>query len=64
YAAMRDGIFRSDNAGERWTRAENGPRNVAAVVINPKKPTEVYAVTADGKLFRSLDGGARWAETR
>ena len=64
YVAMRDGIFRSDNAGERWTRAENGPRNVAAVAINPKKPTEVNAVTADGKLFRSLDGGTRWVETR
>jgi photosystem II stability/assembly factor-like uncharacterized protein len=64
YVAMRDGIFRSDNGGERWTRAANGPRNVAAVVINPKKPTEVYATTTDGKLFRSMDGGARWAETR
>lgn len=64
YVAMRDGIFRSDNAGERWTRAANGPRNVAAVAINPKKPTEVYAATADGKLFRSTDGGTRWAEAR
>ena len=64
YVAMRDGIFRSENAGESWTRAANGPRNVAAVAINAKKPTEVYAVTVDGKLFRSADGGARWAEAR
>ena len=62
YVAMRDGIFQSDNGGERWTRATNGPKNVAGVAINPKKPTEVYAATADGKLFVSKDGGARWAE--
>jgi photosystem II stability/assembly factor-like uncharacterized protein len=64
YVAMRDGIFRSDNAGERWTRAANGPKNVAAVAINPKKSTEVLAATAEGKLFVSKDGGARWTEAR
>jgi photosystem II stability/assembly factor-like uncharacterized protein len=64
YVATRDGIFRSDSAGERWTRAANGPKNVAAVAINPKNSTEVYATMADGTLFRSTDGGARWAEAR
>ncbi len=64
YGAMRDGIFRSDNAGETWTRATDGPRNVAAVAANPKTPSELYASTADGKLFRSTDGGIRWQEVR
>ncbi len=64
YVAMRDGIFRSDNGGERWTRAANGPRNVATVAINPKRPVEVYAATTDGKIFRSTDGGTGWAEAR
>lgn len=64
YVAMRDGIFRSANAGESWTRAAGGPKNVAAVTINPKKPMEIYAATVDGKLFRSGDGGTRWAEAR
>jgi photosystem II stability/assembly factor-like uncharacterized protein len=64
YVAMRNGIFRSDNAGERWTQAADGPKNVAAVAINPTKPMEVYAATADGTLFRSTDGGTRWAEAR
>ena len=62
YVAMRDGIFRSDNAGKSWTLATNGPKNIAAVAIDPKTPTRVYAATADGKLFRSTDGGGQWAE--
>jgi photosystem II stability/assembly factor-like uncharacterized protein len=64
FAAMREGIFRSDDAGGRWTRAAGGPRNVAAVAINPKRPMEVWAATVEGRLFRSADGGARWAEVR
>ncbi|MGH7392352.1 MAG: WD40/YVTN/BNR-like repeat-containing protein [Candidatus Rokuibacteriota bacterium] len=64
YVAMRDGVFRSDNAGAAWTRAATGPKNVAAVAINPKMPSEVYAATMDGKIFRSTDGGMRWDEVR
>ena len=64
YVAMRDGIFRSDNAGETWIRVTNGPKNVAAVTVNPKTPSELYAATTDAKIFRSVDGGMRWNESR
>lgn len=64
YVAMRDGIFRSDNAGETWARVTNSPKNVAAVTVNPKKPSELYAATMDGKIFRNGDGGVRWDESR
>lgn len=64
YVAMRDGIFRSENAGETWTRAQAAPTNVAAVAVDPKKPSEVYAATAAGRIFRSPDGGLRWDESR
>lgn len=60
YVAMRGGIFRSDNAGATWTPVANGPKNVAAIAVNPTKPNEVYAATVDGKIFRSTDGGAQW----
>lgn len=59
YVAMRDGVFRSDDAGATWKRS-SGPKGVAAIAINPKKPEDVTAVTMDGKVFRSGDGGARW----
>ena len=64
YVAMRDGIFRTDNGGRTWTAVANGPKNVAAVAVNPKKPSEVYAATTDGTIVRSMDGGAQWDAVR
>lgn len=63
YVAMRDGVFRSEDAGASWQRT-TGPKNAAALAVNPKKPAELYAATADGKLFRSSDGGGRWHAAR
>ncbi len=60
YVAMRDGIFRSTNGGGRWTPAASGPKNVAAITVNPKKPNEVYAAMMDSSLVRSVDGGVHW----
>ena len=64
YVAMRDGIFRSDDGGWTWTAVANGPKNVAAIAVNPKKPSEVYAATMDGTIVRSPDGGAQWIAVR
>lgn len=63
YVAMRDGIFRSDDAGKSWQRS-GALRNTVAIAINPKRPSELYAVTGDGTLFRSADGGRRWDAAR
>ena len=38
--------------------------NAAAVTLNPKKPDDLYAVTADGTLYRSPNGGRQWGESR
>ncbi len=64
YVAMRDGIFRTDNAGSKWIAVENSPKNVAAVAVNPKQPREVYAATVDGAIVRSADGGTQWHAAR
>ena len=64
YVAMRDGIFRTDNGGRTWTAGANDPKNVAAVAVNPTKPSEVYAATTDGTIVRSTDGGAQWDTVR
>jgi len=64
YVATRDGLFKSTDAGERWTPAGKGLKNLAAVAVNPTRPAEVYTVTVDGQLYRSADGGATWARQR
>jgi len=60
YAAMRDGLFKSIDAGESWKRAGNDLKNVAAVAINPNKPKEIYVSTPDGTIFTSADEGMKW----
>ena len=60
YVAMRDGLFKSTDAGETWKALGKGLKNLAAVAVNPRKPNEVYASTADGVIFRSTDGGTTW----
>jgi hypothetical protein len=60
YVAMRDGVFRSENAGTAWTAVAGGPKNVAAVAVNPRRPVEVYAATAEGRIFVSRDAGKTW----
>jgi photosystem II stability/assembly factor-like uncharacterized protein len=62
YVAMRDSLFRSVDAGASWTAAGKGLRDMAAVVVNPKRPVEVYAATTDGVLYRSADGGTTWEQ--
>ncbi len=64
FVAMRDGIFRSVDAGLTWTPAANGPKNAAAVAVNPRRPSDVYAATMDGRIFLSRDGGATWDARR
>ena len=60
YAAMRDGVFKSTDAGESWKSAGSALTNAGAVTINPKKQTEIYAATMDGVIFKSTNGGATW----
>ena len=64
YVATRDGVFQSKDAGEIWKPVGKGLKNMAAVAINPKRPSEVYAATQNGTLHRSTDGGVTWAVSR
>ena len=64
FAAMRDGLFRSADAGESWKAVAKELKNMAAVAINPTRTDEVYAASEDGKLYASTDGGTTWTEQR
>lgn len=60
FAAMRDGLFKSIDAGESWKRVGNELKNLATVAINPKKPKEMYVSTSDGTILMSSDAGMKW----
>ncbi len=64
YVATRDGVYRSEDAGARWTLAPGSPKNAMAVAIHPTRPTEVYAAAAEGRTFVSRDGGQTWEPVR
>jgi photosystem II stability/assembly factor-like uncharacterized protein len=60
FVAMRDGLFKSTDAGESWKRVGNQLKNLTAVTIKPKKPKEVYVSTAAGAIYVSADAGMKW----
>ncbi len=60
YVAMRDGLFKSTDAGESWKRTGSELKNFAAVTVNPKNTRQLYVATADGKVSISTDGGLQW----
>jgi photosystem II stability/assembly factor-like uncharacterized protein len=64
YVAMREGVFRSDDAGRRWTLTTGSPKSAAAVAVNPRQPTEVYVATMEGGIFTSRNGGQTWDAVR
>ncbi len=64
YVAMRDGLFKSADAGEHWKRVVRAPKALAAVAVNPKRPAEVYVATMTGVIWKSPDDGATWLRAK
>jgi len=60
FVAMRDGLFKSTDAGASWKGVGNELKNLAAVTINPKKPNKMYLSTTDGTIYVSADAGMKW----
>jgi photosystem II stability/assembly factor-like uncharacterized protein len=64
YAATRDGVFKSTDAGGHWRLANQGlsGQEVLSLAASPavgNLPATLWAGTATG-LYRSRDGGASW----
>lgn len=58
------GLFRSADAGVRWTRVASAPRDHATLrlAFDPADPRRIYAPNHFGRgLLRSVDGGATWS---
>ena len=59
-AAGGDGIFRSADGGETWTRADPG-RSVEKLEIDPWDSHTLYAISG-ARLYRSVDRGSTWRD--
>jgi|CZKL01.1.fsa_nt_gi photosystem II stability/assembly factor-like uncharacterized protein len=64
------GVYRSDDAGESWTKATDDPRPATKIgggdlpvpAIDPKNPDIVYSASI--VTMRSTDGGKTWTSFR
>lgn len=62
YAGSRgEGVWRSDNAGNDWTRLEFPEADVFSLAVSPVDAA-VYVGTEPSKLFVSRDEGRSWRE--
>ena len=60
-----DVAFHSTDGGQTWSPSSVGLRasRILALEFDPSQAGTVYASTAREGLFRTLDGGATWAQT-
>ncbi|HEY7575644.1 MAG TPA: hypothetical protein VIB08_10805, partial [Thermoanaerobaculia bacterium] len=58
YIATDKGIYRSTDGAESWVEIRDG--YFREVALDPANPQRIYAVDNDGRLHKSVDGGAVW----
>ncbi|HLG73681.1 MAG TPA: hypothetical protein VK009_24955 [Chloroflexota bacterium] len=59
-AVAHSGLYRTDDAGKRWTKVLDG--DMRSVTVDPTDDRVVYAGTDPVHLYRSEDGGDTWQE--
>lgn len=68
YCGTESGLWRSDDAGARWTPVGPGitHADITAVAVSPAERGDAFGVTYAGTepsaVFRSADGGDTWRE--
>lgn len=63
YDYIPQGVFRSDDGGEHWTRATTDPRLIGGgqfhdILVDPRDANVIYATQTS--LYRSNDAGKTW----
>lgn len=60
----RYAFLKSTDRGENWVRIGAGlPDNIAIdnIIVDPQRPTHLFAGTRGRGVFRSIDGGTSWS---
>jgi photosystem II stability/assembly factor-like uncharacterized protein len=60
YGAVVGGVYKSTDGAENWKRIDFPEDGLSKLLVNPKLPSTLYALTDHGYLFISTDGGASW----
>lgn len=61
YAVSEAGVYRSDDAGRTWSRADAGLADrIATLALDPRHPEHVYALSVTERLYQSSDGANSW----
>jgi photosystem II stability/assembly factor-like uncharacterized protein len=62
YASSSDGVFKSQDAGNSWQTMNTGlsDTKITALALHPTQTSHLYAVAANGTVFRSTDGTGTW----
>lgn len=61
-AAGNDGIFKSRDEGESWSKANGGlgGHNMRLLAVRPDSALVAFCSSGDRHLFRTIDGGEQW----
>ena len=64
FAGADDGIYRSSDGGQSFTRLESpmNLREVWKIAVDPTNPNIIFAGTRPAALYRSSDGGHSWRQ--
>lgn len=63
FVGTHDGVYRTTDRGDHWTRMNFQPRDLAvwSIAIHPLDPRIMFAGTAPIGIYRSTDGGESWS---
>ena len=54
------GVYRSDDAGQRWHFAGLKDKHLSSLVADPVDPKTLYAIDDGSQLFQTRDRGSSW----
>jgi len=58
------GVFRSEDAGNHWTRVLDQAEYIYSITVDSGSPNRIYAVTFESAAYASDDGGDNWQRIR
>ena len=62
FAGTQDGVYRSDDRGENWSRTETLSGDVWSLAAHPNDASIMFAGYDAGRVCRSSDGGHTWQQ--